>query len=98
MGTIIGSKVRDDGKIVFEVVVENLEALQLKGNVDNIYLISDNNRDEEITVSQRGKNEATMYFLIPKNHRTGLDSHKNARFNLTKIPGKKLYTYVIDDE
>ncbi len=94
MGSIIGSKVRDDGKIVFEVCVDKKEAMQLKGQVDEIYLMAFDAHAEETSVVQRGKNEATMYFLVPKQVRDKLKKTDTASFQKLELPRKKFFIYV----
>ena len=66
MGAILSSRMKDDGKIVFEISVDYEESIQLQGHMDNVHLFSENASDIETNISQRGKNEATKYFLIPK--------------------------------
>ena len=41
MGSILSSRVKDDGKIVFEVCIDQEEALQLKGHLESIHLFSE---------------------------------------------------------
>ncbi|MBR9677131.1 hypothetical protein GOV04_03250 [Candidatus Woesearchaeota archaeon] len=98
MGSIISSKVRDDRKIIFEICVDQEEALQLKGLVDNIYLLSDNAEQIETNVVQRGKNEATMYFLIPKNMRSKLKNTSKAKFQKIDSKDKTMYVYTVKNE
>ena len=98
MGTILGSKVREDGKIVFEVCVDKKEAIQLGGKIDDIYLLALDKNAEETSVVQRGKNEATMYFLIPKDARQGLKKTETATFQKLTLSRKKAYFYVVNNE
>ena len=95
MGSIIASKVRDDGKIVFEVCVSHAEALQLKGHVDNISLVPLNIETERVNVVQRGTNDATTYFLVPKTAREKIKKSKTASFQTIKTPTGMLYIYNI---
>jgi hypothetical protein len=95
MGQILGSKVKDDGKIIFEVLVEHEEALQLKGHVDNIHLFSENVGDIEVATTQRGANDATTYFLVPKDLRPPKKITK-ARCQMITTKTKTMYVYVID--
>ena len=96
MGTIISSRVKDDGKLVFETVVDYDEALQLKGHLSNVHLFSENSAETKANISLRGKNDATTYFLIPKDLRKGLRS--NAKTNCQRIDskGKIIFVYVVD--
>ena len=38
MGTILSSRMKDDGKIVFEISVDYEESIQLQGHMDNIHI------------------------------------------------------------
>ena len=75
------------------------EALQLKGEVDNISLVPLGKKWQDDTkIVQRGKNEATMYFLIPKNERDGLKKANKAKFQKITAPMKTLYNYTVKNE
>lgn len=95
MGSIIGSKVRDDGKIIFEICVDKKEAMQLKGQVDEVYMFAAQSDAETTKIVQRGKNEATMYFLVPKNAREELKKLDEASFQEIKLSRKKIYIYSV---
>lgn len=96
MGAILSSRMKDDGKVVFEVSLDYGEATQLKGHMDNIHVFSENVADIKANISQRGKNEATKYFLIPKELRKNLKF--NAKTTCQKIESKTktIFIYVID--
>ena len=92
MGSILSSRVQNDGRVVYEVVVEREEALQLRGNIDRIHIISEDAADIKSRISLRGKNDATKYFLIPKDFRDHIkksrevecqkmDSHQKIQIN-----------------
>ena len=74
MGTILSSRTKEDGKIVYEVLVDYEEALQLKGNINNVHLFSEDVAEIETKMTRRGKGEATTYLLVPK------DLRKECRF------------------
>jgi hypothetical protein len=97
MGSIISSKVQEGGKIIFEVSVEEAEALQLRGNISDIHIFSENVVEHDATLSQRGKNEATKYFLVPKQLRKEL-SFRNKQVRCQKIDTKTktIFVYVIE--
>lgn len=98
MGTIINSKIRDDGKVAFEVVLDYDEALQLKGFMDNVHLFTENINGPGSQISGRGKNEATKYFLIPRELRKGLELKSNTKVNCQKIDTatRTIFLYIID--
>ncbi|MBD3309850.1 hypothetical protein GF351_01380 [Candidatus Woesearchaeota archaeon] len=85
MGRILSSRLRDDGKVVFEVCVDYDEAISLNGHMENVHLFSDNTALTKTNMSERGRNEATKYFLIPKQLR------ENIKFN-QEVSCQKLET------
>ncbi|MFH2020636.1 MAG: hypothetical protein ABIJ34_04430 [archaeon] len=96
MGTILGSRVRDDGKVIFEVVVNYDEALQLKGHMENVYIFSEHNANIKTGISQRGKNEATKYFLIPKEHRNELLLNQDVFCQRIDTKTKSAFIYLVN--
>jgi len=56
MGAVLGSRIKDEGKIVFELLLDYEEALQLRGHIDNIHIFSENIADIKTNISQRRKN------------------------------------------
>jgi hypothetical protein len=96
MGTIIGSRVREDGKVVYEVMLDSSESLQLKGHIHNVHIFSDNNSETHSRLSKRGKNDATMYFLVPKDLREGLNESVDAKCQLIEAPTKKIFVFSVD--
>ena len=96
MGNIISSKINKD-KIVYEIAPTHDEALQLKGHVDNIHLFTENVAEIRTNISQRGKNEATKYFLIPRELRKGLNFHCPVSCQKFETNDKTIFIYVIDN-
>jgi len=99
MGTILGSKAKGAGKVVFEVLLDYEEVLNLKGHMDNIHLVSERVNDVKTNISGRGKNEATKYFLIPKELRKGLKLKNKDAISCQRIDTKEktIFVYVVDD-
>lgn len=96
MGKILNSKSLPNGKLLFEVMVDYEEALQLRGHVTNIHVFSENTLDIGTNISMRGKNEATKYFLIPKELRKNLRFRSSVRCQKIETPSKVMFVYVID--
>ena len=96
MGSIVSSKIRSDGKVSFEVVVDYDEALQLKGYMDHIYIFSERNSKHKTGISQRGKNEATKYFLIPKQLRQNLKFTSDVSCQRIETKTKTVFIYLVD--
>jgi len=55
-----------------EMTFSESEVKHLGGSLDNIQLFSEETLDHRTHISQRGKNAATKYFLIPRALRKGL--------------------------
>lgn len=96
MGNIISSKINKD-KIVYEIALKHDEALQLKGHVDNIHLFTENVAEIRTNISQRGKNEATKYFLIPRELRKDLNFRSPVSCQRFDTNEKTIFIYVIDN-
>ncbi len=98
MGTILSSKKTDNGKIIFEVQVEYDEALQLRGHLDQIHLFTEQTEGFGAQISGRGKNEATKYFLIPREVRKGFELKSQTPVTCQKIdtPTRTMFIYIVD--
>ncbi|MCH7548156.1 MAG: hypothetical protein IH969_01235 [Candidatus Krumholzibacteriota bacterium] len=96
MGTILSTKVKDDGKIIFEVALEYEESVQLKGHMNDVHVFSENVADIDTHISQRGKNEATKYFLIPRELRKDLKFNAKTKCQKIETKTKTIFIYVVD--
>ena len=96
MGTILSSRAREDGKVVLEVSVDYDEALQLKGHMENIHVFSEKIADVKTNMVQRGKNESTRYFLIPKGMRTNLGYKGISKCQRIETKSKTIFIYIMD--
>ena len=96
MGEILSSRTAGDGKVIFEVSVDYDEAVQLQGHMSNVHVFSENIADIRANMAQRGKNEATKYFLIPKNLRKELKFNDEALCQKIETKSKVIFIYVID--
>ncbi|MBU2561197.1 MAG: hypothetical protein KKD17_02785 [Nanoarchaeota archaeon] len=96
MGAILSSKVDSNGKVIFEVCIDYEEAIQLSGLLENVHLFSEDVNNIKTTMSQRGKNEATKYFLIPKQLRKDLRFSDEAFCQRIDTKTKVIFIYVID--
>ena len=96
MGTILSSKMKEDGKVIFEVLVDYEEALQLKGNCNNVHLFSEEVISYETPIARRGKNEATMYFLVPRELRKHLNLKGKAMCQKIETKSRSIFLYVVD--
>ena len=96
MGAILSSRVKDDGKVIFEVSLDYEEATQLKGYMDNVHIFSENVADIKTNISQRGKNEATKYFLIQKELRKNMKFNAKTTCQKIEATTKTIFIYVVD--
>ena len=95
MGTIISSK-KDGASVILEVLTDYEEFLQLKGHLNDIRLITENVAEVQTNISQRGKNAATKYFLIPRQFRKGFKFNNTTSCQRLDIKNKVLFIYVVD--
>ncbi len=95
MGKIINSRKEKD-KVISEIMNDYDEYLQLKGHLDDVYLFTDHVDGIEANISQRGKNEATKYFLIPKSLRKGLVFNNKISCQKIELKEKIIFIYIID--
>lgn len=96
MGSILSSKATKDGNIVYEVLLDYEEALQLKGHIKNIHLFSEDVVTTKTNLSARGKNEATKYFLIPKDLRQNIRFNDKVKCQKLETDSKMIFVYVVD--
>lgn len=97
MGTILSSKMKDDGKVIFEVLVDYEEAKQLKGHMDNVHLFAEEIADIDANLSERGRSSATKYFLVPKKLRKKLRFDGKVTCQRIDIRSKTIFIYVINN-
>lgn len=96
MGSITSSRVRQDGKVVFEVVMDYEESLNLKGHFDNIHIFSEEIADKESVISIKGLSDSTRYLLIPKELRKGINIDGKVKCHRIDTRTKTMFIYVID--
>jgi guanylate kinase len=96
MGIILGTKMSGGDKVVFEVEVSYAESLRLKGHVKNIHIFSEDAAEIKTNLSQRGTNEATKYFLIPRELRDGLKFSKDVKCQKIETDTENIFIFVVD--
>ena len=79
-----------------EVLAEYDEFLQLKGHLNDIRLITENVAEVQTNISQRGKNEATKYFLIPRQFRKGFKFNNTTSCQKLDFKDKVIFIYVVN--
>ena len=83
-------------KIIYEIALSHDEALQLKGHFNKVYLFTENVAEIRTNISGRGRNEATKYFLIPRELRKGLNFRCPVSCQKFETKEKTVFIYVID--
>jgi len=98
MGEILCSRRYDRGadKVVVELLLHQEEYRQLRGEMDNIYVFSENVANIPSKVSLRGRNDATKYFLIPRQLRKALTIRGMVSCQRLEHCGKVVFVYVLD--
>jgi hypothetical protein len=96
MGRILGTKTTKEGKVVFEIELDYEESLQLKGYIKNICVFSEDAAEIKANLSQRGRNEATKYFLIPRELRSGLRFNEKVKCQKLETDSKIIFVYAVD--
>jgi hypothetical protein len=84
--------------MVFELLVDEHEARQLKGEINDIYIFSGQAANVPSRVSLRGKNEATKYFLIPTKLRKQLAIHGSVSCQRFDVQERTVFVYVVSPD
>lgn len=96
MGTIISSKMKGDGKVILELLMDYDEVLQLQGHMDNVYVFSGDVTDLKTDISTRGKNSATKYLLIPRELRKDIKFDKEINCQKIELKDKLIFVYTLE--
>lgn len=96
MGNIISTKRLENGKVSYEVCLDYDEMIRLQGHMEGIYLFSDNISDIKTKIAGRGKNQTTMYFLIPKQFRKDLSVKGDIHCQKIETKSKIAFIYTLD--
>jgi hypothetical protein len=96
MGMILGTRMTKDDKVVFEVEMDYEDSLRLKGHIKNIHVFSEDAANIKSNLAQRGTNDTTKYFLIPRELREGLNFDKSVKCQKIKTESRKIFIFVMD--
>jgi hypothetical protein len=96
MGVILGTRTAKNNKIVFEVEMDYDESLKLKGNIKNVHIFSEDAAEIKTNLSQRGTNEATKYFLIPRKLRENLQFNEQVKCQKIETETRTIFVFVVD--
>lgn len=95
MGQILSTKNKKD-KVILEVELDYEESLQLKGHTKKVHVFSEECADIQTNLSARGKNEATKYFLVPRQLRSDLRFKDKVQCQKLETESKIIFVYVVD--
>lgn len=95
MGSILGTKTTKDNKIIFEVEMDYEESLKLKGHIKNVHVFSEDAAEIKTNLSQRGTNEATKYFLIPRELRKDLKFNGEVKCQKIDTDNRTIFIFVV---
>ncbi|HIH23915.1 TPA: hypothetical protein HA251_02675 [Candidatus Woesearchaeota archaeon] len=98
MGSILSSRRQDAAgrRVLVELSIADQELLRLQGEINDVYLFSERVADVPSRVSLRGKNDATRYFLIPRQLRKNLAIRGKVSCQRIDSEGKTIFVYVVD--
>jgi hypothetical protein len=96
MGEIIDSRRLSNNNIVYRILLEEYEVIELRNALRNVNIFSANLFNKEVEIMKRGKSGVTKYFEVP------LDLRFRKKKNYEKIfyqkietPTKVFYIYTI---
>lgn len=96
MGQIIGIRATKDDKVVVELQMSYEESLKLKGHIKNVHMFSEDAAEIKTNLSQRGTNEATKYFLIPRELREDLTFNEKVKCQRIDTDTRIIFVYMVD--
>ncbi len=96
MGKILSTRTTSENKVLLEIEIDYNESLNLKGHVNNVHIFSEDAAIIKTNISQRGTNEATKYFLIPRKLRDNIDFDSFAKCQRIDMLDKSIFVFVVD--
>lgn len=87
---------KEGNRFQLELEMEANEVNQLHGNMDRIHLFSEKSAIHKTNIAQRGQNEATKYFLIPREMRKGMAFNWSVSCQKIDTPDKVIFVYLVD--
>lgn len=97
MGKIVKQRLKDN-TVIAEIQLSKDEARELRGEMENIMLFTETTANIPARVSLRGKNEATKYFLIPKQLRRSMNTMGSVSCQRIRRKDKEIYVYVVSND
>ncbi|MFH1405983.1 MAG: hypothetical protein ABIG52_02085 [Nanoarchaeota archaeon] len=96
MGRILSSKLKGDDKVIFELLMDYEEAVQLQGQMDHIHIFSENISYLKTNLSTRGKNASTKYLLVPRELRKDIKCDREINCQKIDLNDKIIFIYAVE--
>ena len=96
MGKIVNLKAITDEKIQVVLELSAKEVAWLKGNMDKMHLFSENNLESTTRLVQRGKRDATKYFLLPKDFRKGVVPSNTIPCTMIDTKSRQIFIFAVN--
>lgn len=97
MGMIRKQELTGDG-VVAEIEMSMEEAKNLQGEMEDIQLFTPQKANTPARTSLRGRNEATKYFLIPKQLRKDLNTMGSVSCQRIQHHDRDIFVYVVHND
>jgi len=96
MGNVLSTKITKNNKVVFEIELDYEQSLKLGGHIKNVHVFSEDAADIKTNLSQRGTNEATKYFLIPRELRRNLRFDEKVKCQKMETVDKNIFVFMVN--
>ena len=95
MGQIINAKNLPNKTVIYKILLNQEEIINLKGHMKNIHLFSGNLCDQFSQINTRGNKGVTKYFKIPLSIRSRKKHNGNLTYQIIETPTKAFYIYTL---
>ncbi len=97
MGKVLDSIQREDGKMIYKILMDYNEIRHLSGNMNNIHIFSSNSCNDLAKILERGNHNGTKYFIIPKSIKTKQKIHPcKIMYQKIETGNKILFVYAVE--
>ncbi len=96
MGEILSTREEVQDKVIVEVMLDKEEIMPLNGDTNDIVLFSRKHCSTKANLTQRGRNEATKYFLVPRTLRKQLQFNKEVSCQRFDSGDQAIFVYIAD--
>jgi hypothetical protein len=96
MGKILNILNKSDDRVEVTLEFDLKYFKKLKGNLDKIYLFSEDVLDFNSKLVSRGKDDSTKYLLIPKEINTEVFAREDINYSVIEDPDKFLFIFGVN--